>query len=163
MSHSVQYKKKKWLYASNSSCKHNGAIVYKNKNPFNCFRYLFFVSLYGRITGETCTLSLFEVSNKPLVFRVDNKDIRTLFWCLYCWLCLGVLRTMCWSFNCWFWAYIFLLLLSFQNVFLLFCFLRCLYLYLFFYIFMFVYFPIFGWCKLEYIRIMDTIFVATYT
>ena len=60
MSHSVQYKKKKWPYASNSSCKHNGAIVYKNKNPFNfvsdiCFLFLYMVELQGKLVHCLCS------------------------------------------------------------------------------------------------------------
>ena len=47
------------FYASNSSsCKHNGAIFYKHRNPFNFVSNIFFISLHGRITEETFTFSL---------------------------------------------------------------------------------------------------------
>ena len=48
------------FYASNSSsCKHNYAVFYQHRNPFNFVLDIFcFISLHGKITEETCTFSL---------------------------------------------------------------------------------------------------------
>ena len=62
--HSFKSKNREFFsfYASNSSCKHNGAISYKHMNPFNFVSDIFFlfifISLHGRITEETCSFSL---------------------------------------------------------------------------------------------------------
>ena len=70
--------KKTWTYASNSSCKHNSAIAYKNRNPFYfvsdiCFLFLYMEELQGKLVHSLC--SRLEVSNKPLVFEVDNRTL----------------------------------------------------------------------------------------